>query len=263
MLVLPPRATPWAASSSKALKHIFGDDGLGAQALAIFQSALQPGTLKNYDSNMSEFLEFCELYAIALLAVSPVDIACYISWLGERGTVAATSMQPYPAAINNLLQDHARTSVALGPLASGVRKSLEKWHRDDKPTPERLPLPAPVALSILKGAEHLLPLVQWDPLDPRLQLFRASVASISSYIFFNRGECSALYLAEGLVVTTDNITFRFGMRKERRASAPASEIRHKSNAPTCQEWDIYYALTSPASAPWALPSHADGPMPRG
>ena len=48
-------------------------------------------------------------------------------------------------------------------------------------------------------------MVQWDPLDPRLQLLRASVAS---YIFFNRGECIAFCLAKDMVVTNDHITLR-------------------------------------------------------
>jgi len=174
------------------------------------------GTLKIYGANMAEFLEFCELYSIAPLDASPVDIARSISWLGERGTVAATSMQPYLSAINKFLQDYARPPVALGHLVSGVRKGLEKCQRDNNPTPERLPLPAPVAMSILEGAEHLLPLVQWDPRDPRLQLLRASVASIASYIFFNRGECSALCLGEDLVVTSEHITLRLRGEKGKK-----------------------------------------------
>ena len=48
--------------------------------------------MKNYGANLNGFFEFCELNAIAPLDVSPVDIARYIAWLGERGTVAATSM---------------------------------------------------------------------------------------------------------------------------------------------------------------------------
>ncbi len=54
-LVLTSRIAPWAASSSEALKHVFGEDDIGAQALAFFQSAFQPGTLKNYGSNMAGF----------------------------------------------------------------------------------------------------------------------------------------------------------------------------------------------------------------
>ncbi len=73
-----------------------------------------------------------------------------------------------------------------------------------------------MALSILEGVEHLLFLVQWDPLDPSIQLLQASVASIASFIFFNRGECSALCLAEDLVVTTDYITLRLREEKGKK-----------------------------------------------
>ena len=88
-----------------------------------------------------------------------MDISRYISGLGERGTVAAMSKQPYLSAISMFLQDPTRPPEALGPLVSGVRKGLEKCHRDINPTPKRSPLPTPVAMSILEGAEHLLPLV--------------------------------------------------------------------------------------------------------
>ncbi len=64
LLVLPTRTTPWAAFISEALKQAFGEDDLGGQELALFQSTLQPGTLKNYGSNLTGFLEFYELYPI-------------------------------------------------------------------------------------------------------------------------------------------------------------------------------------------------------
>ena len=103
--------------------------------------------------------------------------------------------------------------MALGLLVSGVRKGLEKCQRGANPTPERLPLLAPVALSILEGAKNMLPLVHWDPWDPRLLFPRASVASIVSYVFINRGARSALSLTEDLVVTNDHITLR--LREEK------------------------------------------------
>ena len=46
---------------------------------------------------------------------------------------------------------------------------------------------------------------------------RASVASIVSYVFFNRGECSALCLTEDLVETTDHITLRLREEKGHKA----------------------------------------------
>ena len=122
-----------------------------------------------------------------------------------------------------------------------------------------------MALSILDGAEHLLPLVQWDPRDPRLQLLRASVASIASYIFLNLGECSALCLVEDLVVTTDNITLRLrgekrkkdlraGLRNTRRiACSDLPRVAHMLRA--------YFAGVSTMGPPltrrWALSREED------
>ena len=53
-----------------------------------------------------------------------IDIARYIAWLGQRGVVAAKSMQPYLSAINRLLLDHALHTVALDLLVTGARKGL-------------------------------------------------------------------------------------------------------------------------------------------
>ena len=69
------------------------------------------------------------------LDVSPMDIARYIAWLGERGKVAETSMQPCLSAINKFLQDHAHPLVAIGPMVASLRKGLEKCQRDKNPTP--------------------------------------------------------------------------------------------------------------------------------
>ncbi len=85
-----------------------------------------------------------------------MDIARYLAWLGEIGTIAADSLQPYLSAINKFLQDHARPPVALGPLVAGVRKVLANSQEDTAHLPDRVPLPAPVAYAILKLAEQLL-----------------------------------------------------------------------------------------------------------
>ncbi len=131
--------------------------------------------------------------------------------------MAASSMQPCLSAINKFRQDHTRPPVALGPLVTCVQKGLEKCQWYENPTAERIPLPAPVALSILKGNEHLLPSVQWGPRDYSLHLLRASVASVANYIFFNRGECSAPCPKEDLVVTIEHITLRMREVKGKKA----------------------------------------------
>ena len=99
------------------------------------------------------------------------------------------------STINMLLQDHAKPPVALGPLVSGVRKGLANCQLDTTPQVKRLLLPEPVMLIILELSELLLPIVHWDVHDPNLLLLRAAATSMVSYIFFNRGECSACALS--------------------------------------------------------------------
>jgi hypothetical protein len=105
---------------------------------------------------MTDFFIFCDENAIPQLDVANIDITRYLAWIGDQGTVAADSLQPYLSAINKFLLGHGKPPVALGPMVSGVRKGLANCQKDLDPTPERLPLPAPVALAILEKAEELL-----------------------------------------------------------------------------------------------------------
>jgi hypothetical protein len=138
---------------------VFGTDDLGARALALNHSSLQPGTYRNYGSNVTGFLKFCEESFIAPLDITNTEIARYLAWMADQGTVAADSLQPYLSAMNKFLMDHGRPPVALGPLIDGVRKGLANCQRDLAPTPGRFPLPAPVALAILAKAKALLKVV--------------------------------------------------------------------------------------------------------
>jgi hypothetical protein len=78
--------------------------------------------------------------------------------------MAPDTLKPYLSAINNFLLDHGKPPVALGLMVSGVRKGLANFDTDLAPTPERLPLPEPVALAILERAAELLRGVQWAAL---------------------------------------------------------------------------------------------------
>ena len=101
--------------------------------------------------------------------------------------MAVESMHPYLSDINKLLLDHALPPVALGPRVTGVRKGLSNCQEDSQLRPQRMPLPAPVALAILELGERLLLIVIWKVEDPNMLLLRAAAASIASYLFFNRG----------------------------------------------------------------------------
>ena len=127
--------------------------------------------------------------------------------------MAAESLQPYLSAINKLLLDHALPLVALGPLVTGVRKSLSNCQKDSRPRSQRLTLPAPVALAIHEVTKRLLLVDKWEAENPNVLLLRAAAASIASYLFFNRGECSAYALVNDLDINDTHITLLLRHKK--------------------------------------------------
>jgi len=99
-------------------------------------------------------------------------------------------------------------------MVTGVRKGLANCQKGIAPTPERIPLPAPVALAILEKTEELLKCVQWAARDyTDNMLLRACIATIASYIFFCKRECGACARRGDLVVNTTHITLRLSKEK--------------------------------------------------
>jgi hypothetical protein len=105
---------------------------------------------------MTGFFRFCEESSITSLDITNADIARYLAWMADQGTVATDSLQLYFSAINKFILDHGKPPDAIGPLIDGIRKGLTNCPRDLAPTPERLPLLAQAALVIMEKAEALL-----------------------------------------------------------------------------------------------------------
>ena len=115
--------------------------------------------------------------------------------------------------IHMALQDCVLLPVAISPLVTRVRKGLTNCHRDIVPLPQRLPLPISVAYAIMGLDEYIILKADWTPQDPHLTVLRAAIASIVSYVFFNRGECSACALTSHLVVRSTHIHVESTTRK--------------------------------------------------
>jgi hypothetical protein len=49
-------------------------------------------------------------------------MAWYVEWLGQLGTIKASSLQPYTSVVNGFFKDHGIEAVALGDLVRKVRK---------------------------------------------------------------------------------------------------------------------------------------------
>jgi hypothetical protein len=77
-------------------------------------------------------------------------MARYVAWLGQLGTIKASSLQPYLSAINGFFKDHGLEAVALGDLVAKVRKGLTASHVAIDDTPIRVHLPTSVAVQTLR-----------------------------------------------------------------------------------------------------------------
>jgi hypothetical protein len=125
----------------------------------------------------------------------------YTAWLALLGTVAASSLQPYFSAVNKFFRDHQRQLIAVGELLSDARRGLEMLQHRLNPTASRLPLPASVALDILKAAAALRDTLTWNHATlPQLQRFRACLVVCVNYIFFCRAETGARCHTGDLIV---------------------------------------------------------------
>jgi hypothetical protein len=45
-------------------------------------------------------------------------MAKYVAWLGQLGTIKASSLQPYLSTINGFIKDHGLEAVAFGDLVA-------------------------------------------------------------------------------------------------------------------------------------------------
>ena len=192
---------PWSADLAETFQDLLGTDKLGVTAVALLSNSLAPSTYASYDSALRQFFIFCTQENIAPLQATPATMVRYTAWLALLGTVAASSLQPYFSAVNKFFRDHQRQPIAVGDLLADARRGLEMLQHRLIPATTRLPLPAPVALTILEAADTLHLTLPWTPAAfSQLQRFRACLAVCVNYTFFCRAETGARCQTGDLIV---------------------------------------------------------------
>ena len=93
-----------------------------------------------------------------------------------------------------------------------------------------MPLPAPVALANLELGEGLLRTITRATQDPNMPLLRDAVATVTAYVFFNRGECSAYAKGQDLAVNNTHITML--LRREKGHKGLNAGYRNIRQIPT-------------------------------
>eukprot|EP00873_Tetraselmis_striata_P042670 jgi/Tetstr1/462934/TSEL_007882.t1 len=115
-----------AAGVGVAAKEAFGSDELGLRTLDLLSSSLSAQTLKSYAGRLSQFAEFChDSENISPLEATTATVVRYVAWIGERGHIAAKSLQPYLSAINTFFELHNLVPIAKDSLhLTSARRGL-------------------------------------------------------------------------------------------------------------------------------------------
>eukprot|EP00873_Tetraselmis_striata_P023802 jgi/Tetstr1/444066/TSEL_003306.t1 len=162
------------------------------------------------------------------MAGDPGTMARFVTWLGNLGTIKASSLQPYLSAVNNFFKDHAREPMALGDLVSRVRKGLAASQVTLNPELMRAPFPARVvlkALTLVKALRlELGPTWGSDPSTVvRVELFRASLAIVVLCLFFCRGGAGVECRTGDLTVGPDGGILLYHRDRKGQRGADASK----------------------------------------
>ena len=140
---------PWQAAMEPRLRGLLGHSALADSAIR-YLSRGAPSTVDSYGSHWGQFQAFCDREGRVSLPASESTILLYVASLGERGTVKASSLQPYLSAINRIHRDV--TGVEVGPAGGSLLTKLRQgiaWEQSQAPSipsNTRVALPAEIPL---------------------------------------------------------------------------------------------------------------------
>eukprot|EP00873_Tetraselmis_striata_P001235 jgi/Tetstr1/421499/TSEL_012447.t1 len=206
-----------------AAKDAFGSDELGQRTLDLLSSSLSAQTLKRYAGRLSQFAEFChDSENISPLEATTATVVRYVAWIGERGHIAAKSLQPYLSAINTFFELHNLDPIAKDSLhLTSARRGLMLRQRRLDAAPLRVPLPADVAYRFVTKAE----LIVSAPYPEYHHNFRALLASVVNFMFFATGLTGVSCRVRDVHVDDYNITLQVYREKGRAGRRGPDDLR--------------------------------------
>jgi hypothetical protein len=185
---------PWAASMRPYMQRLLGTCILRAKTLELLTAAWVKSTSDTYINAIKPYFQFGEEQGLPPLAATAATMARYIACIGERGTIKATSLQPYISLVNGFFKDHGDEQVAQGDLVAKVRRGLAASQVSLHPSRTRMYLPARILASSLRLAKDLrtqLTYIRTQAQSDLILLFRACVAPVlCAHIFLSRGSGS-------------------------------------------------------------------------
>jgi hypothetical protein len=173
------------------MQRLLGTYNLGAKTIELLTAAGAKSTSDTYRNAIKPYFKLCEEQGLPPLAATAAIMARYIDWIGERGTIKATGMQPYLSAMNGFYKVHGAEPVAQGDLVAKVRRGLAASKVSLHPSRTRQYMPARILVSSLRFAMALRTQLTntWTQAQSDLiLLFRACQATVLVSIFFVGGE---------------------------------------------------------------------------
>jgi hypothetical protein len=181
---------PRAALMRPYMQRLLGIDSHGAKTLELVTNAWARSTSDTYNIAIKPYFHFCEEQGLPSLAAIAATMARYIAWIVERGTIQATSMQPYLSSVNMFFKDHGAEPFAQGDLAGKVQWGLSTSHVSLHPNRTRMYLQARILVSSLRFAKDMRTQLTntWTQAQSDLIiLFRACLATDVMSTFFVAG----------------------------------------------------------------------------
>jgi hypothetical protein len=187
---------PWIETMKPYMPTILGSGVLGTKTLALLSAAWAPNTTTSQGNTICRYFDLCEEHILAPLVATPAHMARYVAWLGQLGTMKASSLQFYISLVNGFFKDHGLEATALSDLVAKVRKGLAASHVGIEDTLVRFHLPASIIAQALRMAQALRlqftdsitrAALQTSPARDQVRLLRACMTVVILYFFFSRG----------------------------------------------------------------------------
>jgi hypothetical protein len=195
----PTAGAPWADAALIAAAHGLGSDALGLQAACLLRMARADSTYRAYSTGLTHWCRFLRSEGLARLEdAGPAAAVRFLAWLGLRGTVSAATARCYLTAVAAVYKDLGLPDYLERGLASAARRGLEGAQHRLVPQLPRVPLPAGQIVGILDLAATLVQDASGTP--EALRTLRDCLATVTSYVYFNRASSTYSLLRAGLLV---------------------------------------------------------------
>eukprot|EP00873_Tetraselmis_striata_P011431 jgi/Tetstr1/431695/TSEL_021220.t1 len=189
----------------------------------MLSSSLTAQTLKSYAGRLSQFTEFChDSENISPLEATTATVVRYVAWIGDRGHIGATSLQPYLSAINTLCELHNLDPIAKDIMhLTAARRGMMLRQRHMEAAPLRVPLSTGVAYNFVERAE----LIVSAPTPEYQHDFRALMASVVNFMFFAKGLSGVSCRVRDVHVDDYNITLQVYREKGHAGRRGPDDLR--------------------------------------